>query len=60
MAGTASHPDATLTGPPMVVIGTLSGRLTLDQARQQGLHLEGEPAALTRIRPSATPIPARP
>jgi DNA-binding HxlR family transcriptional regulator len=58
--GTASHPDVTLTGPPRVVIGTLNGRLTLDQALRQGLHIDGQPAALTRIRPSAAPTPARP
>lgn len=58
--GTASNPDAILTGPPMVVLGALNGRLTTAQARRQGLRIEGEPAALTRIRSSAAPGPAQP
>jgi DNA-binding HxlR family transcriptional regulator len=58
--GTASNPDATLAGPPLVVIGALSGRLTLAEARRQGLHIQGQPAALARIRPSAASGPAQP
>jgi DNA-binding HxlR family transcriptional regulator len=58
--GTASNPDAILTGPPRAAAGALSGRLTLAEARLQGLHIEGEPAALARIRSSAAPGPAEP
>jgi DNA-binding HxlR family transcriptional regulator len=58
--GIASNPDATLTGPPQVVIGALSGRLTLDQGRRQGLRIEGDPAAFTRIKPSPAPAPTPP
>lgn len=58
--GTATNPDATLTGPPKVIAGVFSGRLTLTQARHQGLHIDGDPAALTRIRPAAASTPAQP
>jgi hypothetical protein len=39
--GTAEHPDATLSGPPRLLIAALSGRLDLDDARRQGLRIEG-------------------
>lgn len=54
--GTVSNPDAILTGPPRAVLGALSGRLTPAEARHQGLHIKGKPAALARIRPG----PAQP
>lgn len=56
--GTASNPDATLTGPPKVIIDALSGRLTLDQAHRQGLRIKGQTIALTRIKPSPAPASA--
>jgi DNA-binding HxlR family transcriptional regulator len=49
--GTAEHPDAVMAGPPQLVIGALSGRIDLDEACQQGLRFEGDPAALARIEP---------
>jgi DNA-binding HxlR family transcriptional regulator len=51
--GTAQHPDAVLTGPPAVVIGALSGRLNLDDARRQGLQIDGDLAAVRRIGSSS-------
>jgi DNA-binding HxlR family transcriptional regulator len=59
--GTAERPDAVLTGPPQLVIGVLSGRLPLAEARQRGLAVAGDPAALARVRSTsapATPAPA--
>jgi DNA-binding HxlR family transcriptional regulator len=57
--GTASNPDATLTGPPRAVIGALSGRLTPAEARRQGLRITGKSAALARVRSGPTPSPAQ-
>jgi len=48
--GTAEHPDAVMTGPPQLVIAALSGRIDLDEACQRGLCVEGDPAALARIK----------
>jgi DNA-binding HxlR family transcriptional regulator len=51
--GTASDPDATLTGAPPLVLAVLTGRLDLEAARQQGLDFLGDAEALARIRPNA-------
>jgi DNA-binding HxlR family transcriptional regulator len=51
--GTASDPDATVTGTPAVVLGLLTGSLDLATARARGLKLEGDREALRRVRPSA-------
>lgn len=56
--GTAGDPDATVTGPPRAVLGVLSGRLTLEEGHRQGVRIEGQTAALTRIKPSPAPAPA--
>ncbi len=48
--GTVENADLVLMGPPRVVITALSGRLPLDEARRQGLELEGNPDVLARIR----------
>src|SRR5579875_2746781 len=48
--GASSHPDAVLTGPPRLVIGVLSGRLDLEEARRQGLEVIGDANVLGRIR----------
>jgi DNA-binding HxlR family transcriptional regulator len=55
--GTAKHPDAILSGPPRLIIAALSGRLDLDQARERGLQLDGDPSAVTRIRSASAPAP---
>ncbi|HWF57316.1 MAG TPA: helix-turn-helix domain-containing protein [Candidatus Dormibacteraeota bacterium] len=48
--GTVSDPDAVLVGPPRLVIGVLSGRIELAEARAQGLQLRGDAGALRRVR----------
>jgi DNA-binding HxlR family transcriptional regulator len=53
--GPARSPAATVSGPPRLVIGVLSGRLDLDEARRQGLVFEGDRAALGRVRSANVP-----
>jgi hypothetical protein len=48
--GSAHNPDAVLTGPPQLIIGVLSGRLELEDARRQGLGVDGDSSALSRVR----------
>lgn len=48
--GTAEHPDAVISGPPQLIIAALSGRIGLDEASGQGLRIEGDHAALARIK----------
>jgi DNA-binding HxlR family transcriptional regulator len=50
--GPANRPDAVLTGEPQPVLGLLSGRLTLGQARHQGVQYRGDPATLSRVLPA--------
>jgi DNA-binding HxlR family transcriptional regulator len=52
--GSAQQPDAVLTGPPHLVIGTLMGRLSLGDARAAGVQYDGDPAILRRLRPLAS------
>jgi DNA-binding HxlR family transcriptional regulator len=49
--GPADRPDATVTGEPRPVLGLLSGKLTLGQARHQGVQYRGDPATLSRVLP---------
>lgn len=49
-AGTAEEPDLVLSGAPQVVIGLLSGRLALGDARDRGLEYEGDANALRRVQ----------
>lgn len=51
--GRAAEPDALIRGDPKSVIGVLSGRLDLEAARKAGLEVEGDLAALARVRPGA-------
>jgi DNA-binding HxlR family transcriptional regulator len=50
--GTEPSPDASLTGPPQLVIAVLSGRLSPEAAEEQGLRREGSPSVLARVLPS--------
>jgi DNA-binding HxlR family transcriptional regulator len=50
--GQAAHPDVVLTGPPHLVLGMLTGRISRDEATKQGLRYKGELKALRRIQPS--------
>lgn len=47
--GTAEHPDAVVTGRPGLILGLLSGRLDLAEARKRGLELSGSQKALRRV-----------
>jgi DNA-binding HxlR family transcriptional regulator len=47
--GAVDSPDATLDGPPHVVLGVLTGKLDLTSARKQGLTYRGNPATLRRF-----------
>jgi DNA-binding HxlR family transcriptional regulator len=51
--GPAETPDLILTGPPQLVVGVLTGRLTLADAQTAGLEYDGDLAALRRVRPKA-------
>jgi hypothetical protein len=50
--GQAAHPDVVLTGPPHLVLGILTGKLSGDEATKQGLRYKGELKALRRLQPS--------
>jgi DNA-binding HxlR family transcriptional regulator len=47
--GTAPNPEAVLTGRPGLVLGLLSGRLGLPEAKKRGLEFHGSQKALRRI-----------
>jgi DNA-binding HxlR family transcriptional regulator len=51
--GPAETPDLILTGPPQLVVGVLTGRLTLADAQAAGLEYDGDLAGLRRVRPKA-------
>jgi len=48
--GTADEPDAVIAGDPQLVLGALTGRLELAEAKKRGLRYEGNPKALRRVR----------
>ena len=50
--GTEPSPDASLTGPPQLVMAVLSGRMSPEAAEEQGLRREGSPSVLARVLPS--------
>ncbi len=50
--GTTEHPDLILTGPAPLLLAVLMGRITLTDARDQGLTHEGNPKLLRRLRPT--------
>jgi DNA-binding HxlR family transcriptional regulator len=49
--GAAEKPDLILTGPPQVLIGVLTGELSLTTARARGLQTQGNAKILARFRP---------
>lgn len=49
----AETPDLILTGPPQLVVGVLTDRLTLADAEAAGLEYAGDLATLRRVRPEA-------
>ncbi|HET7564576.1 MAG TPA: winged helix-turn-helix transcriptional regulator [Gemmatimonadaceae bacterium] len=50
--GSAAAPDATVSGPPDLVLAMLLGRTSLAAARKHGVHVEGDTRALRRVQPS--------
>ena len=55
--GTADHPGADVSGPPNALIGLFRARFDIADADEQGLRIEGDPAALQRLRPAPTTRP---
>ena len=51
--GTQDEPDAVIEGPHRYVVGLLAGRLTLGQARRNGLRFVGDRTVLGRVQPLA-------
>lgn len=51
--GAAEEPDLVLSGEPQLVVGLLSGRLALADARAHGLECEGDADALRRLQARA-------
>jgi DNA-binding HxlR family transcriptional regulator len=47
--GTADKPDAVLAGRPGLILGLLSGRLGLSEAKSRGLEFNGSQKALRRV-----------
>jgi DNA-binding HxlR family transcriptional regulator len=47
--GAADNPDATLTGPPMPILGLLLGLHELADAETHGITYDGDPTLLDRI-----------
>jgi DNA-binding HxlR family transcriptional regulator len=51
--GSAAKADAVITGSPQLVVGVLTGGMTLADAAAWGLQFEGDPAVLSRVQPRA-------
>jgi DNA-binding HxlR family transcriptional regulator len=49
----AENPDLTLSGPPRLVLGTVTGMLPLQRAIELGLQHEGDLAAFERLQAPA-------
>lgn len=47
--GTVEHPDAVLSARPGLILGLLSGRFDLQEARKRGLEFKGNQKALQRV-----------
>jgi len=56
--GSADGAAATLTGPPMPIMGLLLGLLDLAEAQKCGVDYNGDPAILDRIRATTSLAPA--
>ena len=56
--GSAPAPDVVLRGTPPVILATLTGHLTLDQAADRGLGITGDPAVLARLLPQPAAGPS--
>ncbi|MGH3122054.1 MAG: winged helix-turn-helix transcriptional regulator [Streptosporangiaceae bacterium] len=56
--GTAAHPDLILAGNAPLILGTLSGHLTIEDAAALGLEISGDPAVLERLLPEPAARPS--
>jgi DNA-binding HxlR family transcriptional regulator len=56
--GPAAAPDLVLTGPADAVLGLLTHRLTVEEAKARGLAVTGDARPLRRLRPNAAVGPA--
>jgi len=55
----AEHPDVTLSGPPMPIMGVVLGLLDVAAAGSHGVTIDGDPRALARVGgPGAPAAPA--
>lgn len=51
--GSAQDPDAVLVGTPQLIVGVLTGKLDLAEARAAGLRYDGDPKILRRVQGQA-------
>lgn len=51
--GPAENPDLILTGTPQLIVGVLTGQLSLTTARARGLRTRGNVKVLARLQPDA-------
>jgi DNA-binding HxlR family transcriptional regulator len=56
--GTAADPDLILGGTAQLILGTLSGKLAIDEAAALGLEISGDPAVLERLLPQPAARPS--
>ena len=56
--GTAADPDLILGGAARLILGTLSGKLTIGEAAAAGLEISGDPAVLERLLPQPAARPS--
>ena len=50
--GASDRPDVVIAGPPLLILGLLSGRIDIAEARRRGLEIHGDLATLARVRPA--------
>lgn len=53
--GPAESADATISGPPLLIMGTLLGLVELDAATAGGVSYEGDPALFDRLGSQLSP-----
>ncbi len=51
--GSAEDPDAVLSGTPQLIVGVLTGKLDLAEARARGMRYDGDTEVLRRVQPQA-------
>jgi len=53
--GAAENPDAIISGAPRLVYAVLKGEMDITRAQAAGVKLSGDPKALCRLQPCASP-----